>query len=73
LHCDPHSSGNWYDITANVGDHSSCIMSIPTLGVELVYDPGMVVAFSRHLLRHGVNAVDGNWHCLTYYMRDNIH
>ncbi|KAI6041128.1 hypothetical protein EDC04DRAFT_2893336 [Pisolithus marmoratus] len=50
LHCDPHSSGNWYDITANVGDHSSCIMSIPTLGLELVYDPGMVVAFSRHLL-----------------------
>ncbi|KAI6017052.1 hypothetical protein EDC04DRAFT_2608162 [Pisolithus marmoratus] len=35
LHNDPHSSGNWYDITANVGDHSSCIMSIPTLGVEL--------------------------------------
>ncbi|KAI6029018.1 hypothetical protein EDC04DRAFT_2572698 [Pisolithus marmoratus] len=50
LHCDPHSSGNWYDITANVGDHSSCIMSIPTLGVELVYDPGTIVAFSRHLL-----------------------
>ncbi|KAI6019071.1 hypothetical protein EDC04DRAFT_2902018 [Pisolithus marmoratus] len=50
LHHDPHSSGNWYDITANVGDHSSCIMSIPTLGVELVYDPGMVVAFSGHLL-----------------------
>ncbi|KAI6008527.1 hypothetical protein EDC04DRAFT_2610928 [Pisolithus marmoratus] len=38
LHCDPHLSGNWYDITANVGDHSSCIMSILTLGVELVYN-----------------------------------
>ncbi|KAI5986015.1 hypothetical protein EDC04DRAFT_2615223 [Pisolithus marmoratus] len=50
LHHNLHLSGNWYDITANVGDHSSCIMSIPTLGVELVYDPGMVVAFSGHLL-----------------------
>ncbi|KAI6014944.1 hypothetical protein EDC04DRAFT_2608834 [Pisolithus marmoratus] len=50
LHHDLHLSGNWYDIMANVGDHSSCIMSIPTLGVELVYDPGRVVAFSGHLL-----------------------
>ncbi|KAI6018866.1 hypothetical protein EDC04DRAFT_2607671 [Pisolithus marmoratus] len=50
LHHDPHSSGNRYDITANVGDHGSYIMSIPTLGVELVYNAGMVVAFSRHLL-----------------------
>ncbi|KAI6018292.1 hypothetical protein EDC04DRAFT_2607891 [Pisolithus marmoratus] len=50
LHHGPHLSGNWYNITANVGDHSSCIMSIPTLGVELVYDPGMVVAFSGCLL-----------------------
>ncbi|KAI6039422.1 hypothetical protein EDC04DRAFT_2603188 [Pisolithus marmoratus] len=50
LHHDPHLSGNWYNITANVGDHSSCIMSILTLGVELVYDPGTVVALSGHLL-----------------------
>ncbi|KAI6013869.1 hypothetical protein EDC04DRAFT_2609154 [Pisolithus marmoratus] len=42
LHCDLHLSGNWYDIAANVGDHSSCIMSIPTLGVELWMATGIV-------------------------------
>ena len=48
-------------------------MAIPTLGIELEYKPGTAVAFSGRLLRHGVNAVEGNRCCLTYYMRDNIH
>jgi len=48
-------------------------MAVPTLGIELVYKPGTAVAFSGRLLRHGVNAVEGNRYCLTYYMRDNIH
>jgi len=73
LHRDPQSHASWYDVIVNVGEYTNCVMSIPTLGIELVYKPGTAVAFSRRLLRHGVNAVEGNRYCLTYYMRDNIH
>jgi len=73
LHCDPQSRASWYDIIVNVGEYTDCIMAIPTLGIELVYKPGTAVAFSGRLLRHRVNAVEGNRYCLTYYMRDNIH
>jgi len=73
LHHDPQSHASWYNIIINVEEHTDCVMAIPTLGIELVYKPGTVVAFSRRLLQHGVNAVEGNWYCLTYYMRDNIH
>ncbi|KIM63803.1 hypothetical protein SCLCIDRAFT_116477, partial [Scleroderma citrinum Foug A] len=73
LHCDPQSRCDWFDMIINVGEYDHCTMAIPTLGVELLYKPGTAVAFSGRLLQHGVNAVEGNRYCLTYYMRDNIH
>ena len=73
LHRDPRSQANWFDLLVNVGDHNGCVLSLPSLGVELAYNSGTVVAFSGRLLQHGANAVDGNRYCLTYYMRDNIH
>ena len=72
-HRDPQSCASWYDVIVNVGQYDQCAMAIPTLGIELEYKPGTAVAFSGRLLRHGVNAVEGNRCCLTYYMRDNIH
>ncbi|KAL4062310.1 hypothetical protein V8B97DRAFT_2026852 [Scleroderma yunnanense] len=60
-------------ITNSVGNYKDCVPHIPSLGINLMYGPGIVVAFLGHLLQHGVNSVEGNRYCLTYYMRDNIH
>ena len=73
LHHDPQSCANWFDMIINVGKYDHCAMAIPTLGVELLYKPGTTVAFPGRLLQHGVNVVEGNRYCLTYYMRDNIY
>ena len=73
LHRDPHSRSSWYDVLVNVGKFDHCVLDLPTLGVELLYRPGTMAAFSGRLIRHGVNAVAGNRCCLTYYMQDNIH
>ena len=73
LHRDPHSRSNWYDILVSVGEYKDCYLDIPTLSLKLKYSPGTIVAFSGHLLRHGVNKVDGHRCCFAYYMRDNIH
>ena len=73
LHRDPRSQEHWFDLLVNAGDYNGCVLSLPSLGVELAYNPGTLVAFSGRLLQHGANAVDGNRYCLTYYMRKNIH
>ncbi|KAL4068882.1 hypothetical protein V8B97DRAFT_2024555 [Scleroderma yunnanense] len=70
---DNHPCISWYDVLASVSDYKYCVMHIPSLGIDLMYSPGTVVAFSGCLLLHGVNSVEGNRYCLTYYMRDNVH
>ncbi|KIM56215.1 hypothetical protein SCLCIDRAFT_40629, partial [Scleroderma citrinum Foug A] len=73
FHWDPHSRSNWYDLLVSVGDYRDCYLDIPTLSIKLEYNPGTIVAFSGHLLHHGVNKVDGNRCCFACYMQDNIH
>jgi len=57
----------------SVGNYDDCALHIPSLGIQVLYNPGTVVAFSGQLFRHGVNEVDRARCCLAYYMRDNIH
>jgi len=73
LHRDPQSRSDWFDLLATVGEYQDCFLNIPTLGVQLEYSLGTVVAFSGRLLRHGVIEEGGDRCCLAYYMRDNIH
>ena len=73
LHRDPHSQSDWYDLLVSVGKYDDCALHIPTLGIQVLYTPGTIIAFSGHLLQHSVNEVDGVRCCLAYYMRDNIH
>ncbi|KIO09185.1 hypothetical protein M404DRAFT_132845, partial [Pisolithus tinctorius Marx 270] len=60
FHQDPHSRSNWYDMLVMVSDYEDCVLDIPTLGLQFLYNPGTVVAFSGQLLRHGVSSVGGN-------------
>ena len=40
LHRDLCLQANWFDLLVNVGDHNGCVLSLPSLGVELAYNPG---------------------------------
>ena len=73
LHRDPHSRADWYDMLVSVSNYDDCALDIPSLGIQVLYNPGTAVAFSSWLFQHGVNEVDGARCCLAYYMRDNIH
>ncbi|KIM68334.1 hypothetical protein SCLCIDRAFT_105501, partial [Scleroderma citrinum Foug A] len=73
FHRDPHSWSDWYDMLVSVSEYDDCALHIPTLGIQVLYTPGTVVAFSSWLVQHGVNEVDGARCCLACYMRDNIH
>ncbi|KAI6000138.1 hypothetical protein F5J12DRAFT_784451 [Pisolithus orientalis] len=50
---DPHSWSDWYDMLVTVGSYEDCVLDIPMLGLQFLYNPGTVVAFSSRLLRHG--------------------
>ncbi|KAI6154764.1 hypothetical protein BKA82DRAFT_41504, partial [Pisolithus tinctorius] len=69
FHWDPHSQSNWYDMLVMVGNYEDCVLDIPMLGLQFLYNPGTVVAFSSQLL----SSVGGNQCYFAYYMRDNIH
>jgi len=73
LHRDPHSRADWYDMLVSVSNYDDCALDIPSLGIQVLYNPGTAVAFSGQLFQHGVNEVDRARCCLAYYMRDNIH
>ncbi|KAI5981886.1 hypothetical protein F5J12DRAFT_788484 [Pisolithus orientalis] len=53
FHQDPHSQSDWYDMLVMVGDYEDFVLDIPTLGLQFLYNPGTVVAFSGWPLQHG--------------------
>ncbi|KAI6010721.1 hypothetical protein F5J12DRAFT_781723 [Pisolithus orientalis] len=50
FHLDPHSQSNWYDMLVMVGNYEDCVLDIPMLGLQFLYNPSTVVAFSSRLL-----------------------
>jgi len=54
----------------SVGNYDDCALDIPSLGIQVLYNPGTVIAFSGLLFWHGINKVDRVRCCLAYYMRE---
>ena len=71
-HRDLNLPAESFDLLVTIGDYKNGWMVIPTLSKRFDYCPGTVMAFSGHLLRHGVNQVQGNRGCLVYYMREPV-
>jgi hypothetical protein len=73
LHRDALSRMQWFDILTSVGRYSDARMSLPSIEIDLRYDPGVMVGMSGRAVRHGVHKVDGDRICWAWYMRDNVH
>ncbi|KAG1742285.1 uncharacterized protein EDB91DRAFT_1081463 [Suillus paluster] len=50
----------WFDILTTVGNYSNACMSMPSLQLEFMYDPGVMITFSGRIVRHGVHEVAGD-------------
>lgn len=68
VHRDNNSDPRWLDMLLTIGPYTHADMELPGLGYRLSYEPGTIVALSGQMVRHGVNAVDGERVCCTYYM-----
>ncbi|KAG2351373.1 hypothetical protein BDR07DRAFT_1319906 [Suillus spraguei] len=73
FHRDSLSRMQWFDVLTSVGRYCHARMSLPSLQIELKYDPGVMVGMSGRAVRHGVHKVDGDRICWAWYMRDNVH
>ncbi|KAG2028685.1 hypothetical protein BDR03DRAFT_837562, partial [Suillus americanus] len=62
-----------FNILTSVGNYSNARMSMPSLQLEVRYDPGCMIAFSGRIVRHGVHAVEGDQIGWAWYMRDAVH
>ncbi|KAI5981387.1 hypothetical protein F5J12DRAFT_788651 [Pisolithus orientalis] len=63
-HRDINGWDPWYDMLVTVGNYPPLDFVIPTLNLQLHYNPGMIIAFSGSALEHGVGAVDSDRACL---------
>ncbi|KAG1730913.1 hypothetical protein EDB19DRAFT_1641076, partial [Suillus lakei] len=53
-HRDPKCPPEAFDILTCIGSYQHTVMQLTNLGIELVYNPGVMVSYSRCLVRHGI-------------------
>ncbi|KAG1871351.1 hypothetical protein DFJ58DRAFT_722775 [Suillus subalutaceus] len=73
LHRDPLSHSKWFDVMTSVGDYGAARMKMPNIGIEVVYDSGVMVVGSGRIVRHGVDVMDGDRIGWVWYMRDDVY
>ncbi|KAF8548650.1 hypothetical protein OG21DRAFT_1369760, partial [Imleria badia] len=52
IHLDASGRPQWFDLLVSVGDHEELDMVLPSIGIQIWYDPGTAVAMSGQLLLH---------------------
>lgn len=45
---------------------------MPNIGIEIVYDGGVMLAVSGRIVRHGMDKVNGDRTAWVWYMRDDV-
>ncbi|KAF8422995.1 hypothetical protein L210DRAFT_3422984 [Boletus edulis BED1] len=73
MHLDSNSRPQWLDPLVTVGEYEELDMVLSSLGIQLQYNPGMVVALPGPLLHHGVGHVTRNRGSIAFYMWQSVH
>ncbi|KAG2058422.1 hypothetical protein BDR06DRAFT_968434 [Suillus hirtellus] len=72
-HRDPKCPPEGFDILTCIGGYGHGVMQLTNLGIELAYDPGVMVSYSGRLVRHGVQVAKGDRIVWAWFMRDSVH
>ncbi|KAG1752336.1 uncharacterized protein EDB91DRAFT_1021547, partial [Suillus paluster] len=63
-----------FDILTCIGSYPHAVMQLTNLRIELVYNPGVMVSYSGHLVRHGIRIDKGDrmvvW---AWFLQDSVH
>lgn len=72
-HRDPKCPPEAFDILTCIGNYQHAVMKLTNLGIELAYDPGVMVSYSGRLVRHGIKVKDGDRIVWAWFLRDSVH
>ncbi|KAG2074562.1 hypothetical protein BDR04DRAFT_973142, partial [Suillus decipiens] len=61
-----------FDILACIGNYQQAVMKLTNLGIELAYDPGVMVNYLGHLVRHGIEVKDGDCIVWAWFLWDSV-
>ncbi|KAG1771385.1 hypothetical protein EV702DRAFT_1049007 [Suillus placidus] len=60
-----------FDILTCIRSYCHAVMQLTNLGIDLVYNPGIMVSYSGLLVRHGIH-VDGDLIVWVWFLRDSM-
>ncbi|KAG1839395.1 hypothetical protein C8R48DRAFT_621665 [Suillus tomentosus] len=72
-HRDPKCPPEAFDILTCISSYQHAIMRLTNLGIDLVYNPGVMVSYSGRLVRHGIHVNEGDRIVWAWFMRDSVH
>ncbi|KAG1743977.1 uncharacterized protein EDB91DRAFT_1246861 [Suillus paluster] len=72
-HRDPKCPPEAFNILICIGSYPHAIMQLTNLGIELVYNPGVMVSYSSRLVRHGIRIDEGDRMVWAWFLRDSMH
>ncbi|KAG1797831.1 uncharacterized protein HD556DRAFT_1440791 [Suillus plorans] len=72
-HQDPKCLPKAFDILTCIGSYQHAIMHLTNLGINLAYNPGVMVSYSGRLVRHGIRVNEGDQIVWAWFMRDSMH
>ncbi|KAG1868408.1 hypothetical protein F4604DRAFT_1927265 [Suillus subluteus] len=72
-HRDPKCPLEGFDILTCIGGYGHGVMHLDNLGIDLAYDPGVMVSYSGCLVRHGVWVAEGDRIVWSWFMHDSMH
>ena len=73
VHHDVQGRHPWMDMMVTYGPYHGARMELRSLGVQLSYKSGTIVALCGKVVPHAVSDCTGEWACIAYYMRDTVH
>jgi hypothetical protein len=72
-HRDPKCPPEGFDILTSIGSYRQAVMHLINLGIDIAYDPGVMVGYSGRLVRHGVRVDEGDRIVWAWFVRDSVH
>ena len=61
-----------YDLLATFGNYNNGVLSLPTIGLECLYNPGTVTGLMGKVFIHGVRPVNGERFCFAQFVRPGV-
>ncbi|KAG1894249.1 uncharacterized protein F5891DRAFT_961807 [Suillus fuscotomentosus] len=62
-----------FDILTLIGSYDNAVMNLTNLGIDLAYNPGVMVSYSGRLVRHGIQVSEGDRIIWAWFMWDSMH